>query len=53
MIPFVTMALFGTYGGVLAWRRKGGAADVAQYAVGFAIFGGLVGMLAAIVIGRL
>jgi hypothetical protein len=39
-------------GGLTAKRRKGNAADVAQYATGFAIAFALAGLVATILIER-
>ncbi|MEL6912978.1 MAG: hypothetical protein AAFP13_00615 [Pseudomonadota bacterium] len=54
MVPtLVCMVLFGGYG---AWRAKqsgGKLPDILQYAGSFAIFGMIVGVIAAIILSRL
>ncbi len=51
----VAMGAFvgGIYGALLAKRRKGTHADMAQYAAGFGIALGLAGLFLTIVIERL
>ena len=43
---------FGTYGGLLARKRGGKGADIAQYAAGFAFLGAIIGMFLTIVVSR-
>lgn len=53
MLPILT-AVLGAVAGVLFVRRKGGNAfDMAQYAAVWAIFGGLLGLIALILLTRL
>ena len=53
MIVILT-ALFGAiWGGMLAQRRGGKAADIAQYAAGYAIALALAGMFVTILIERM
>lgn len=40
------------WGGYLARKRGGSRMDMAQYAVGFAIFWGLLGLIATLVLAR-
>lgn len=42
----------GTFGALLAKKRGGARADMAQYAAGYAILWGVLGLLAAIVLAR-
>ena len=47
-------AVFGAIaGGLTARRRKGNAADIAQYAAGYAIAFALLGLIATIAIEKL
>ncbi|TMV06475.1 apolipoprotein acyltransferase [Ruegeria sediminis] len=49
----LAMALIGAVlGGLTARKRNGTRADIAQYAVGYAIAFGLAGMVATLVIHR-
>ncbi|SFE21235.1 apolipoprotein acyltransferase [Roseivivax sediminis] len=49
----LVMAIAGALlGGNTARRRKGNAADMAQYAAGYAILFALVGLIATIVIEK-
>lgn len=41
------------WGGVLAKRRGGARADIAQYAAAFGIFGALLGLFASIAVERM
>ncbi|MFN3644757.1 MAG: hypothetical protein ACK4TB_17750 [Gemmobacter sp.] len=41
------------WGGYLARARKGARADIAQYAIGFAIAGALLGLFATIAVERM
>ena len=43
----------GGYGAWLAARRGGSAADIAQYAAGFAIAFALVGVFATVILSRM
>ena len=52
LIPIVTSLLGAVAGAVTARRRKGVAADMALYAVVWAIIAGLLGFLALIVVSR-
>ena len=52
MLPILT-ALAGAVAGALFARRKGGKGfDMAQYAAVWAVIGGLVGLIALIVLVR-
>lgn len=49
----IAAALIGALtGGITAARRKGNAADIAQYAAGFGIFFALVGLVVTIGIDK-
>lgn len=52
MIVIAGALLGAIIGGLTAKRRKGNAADIAQYAVGFAIAFALVGLVATVLIDR-
>ncbi len=52
MIVIVTTLLGGCFGAFTAHRRGGNRLDIAQYAVVFAIIGGLLGLIAAIWLQR-
>lgn len=41
------------WGGMLARRRGGARADIAQYAAGFAIAGAILGLFATIAVDRM
>ncbi len=43
----------GLWGALLARRRKGNKADMAQYAAGFAIAFGLLGLFLSMILERL
>ena len=53
MLPLVTAALGAVLGALAARRRRGTGFDVAQWAAVWAIIGGLLGLLATIVLARL
>ncbi len=53
MIVILAALAGAVWGGTLAKRRGGKAADVAQYAAGYAIALALAGLVATIVIERL
>jgi len=53
MIVIAGAVLGGTYGAWLARRRGGKAADIAQYAAGFAIAFALVGVFATVFLDRM
>ena len=49
----LAMALIGAVvGGLTARKRNGSKADIAQYAAGYAIAFGLLGMVATLIIHR-
>ena len=49
----LAMALIGAMiGGLTARKRNGSKADIAQYAAGYAIAFGLLGMVATLIIHR-
>ena len=51
---FLTLAAIGAvYGALQARRRKGNGFDIAQYAFGYGIAFGLVGLLATVVLDRM
>lgn len=52
MITIVAMLLGAVWGGTLAKRRKGNRADIAQYAVVFAIAFGLLGFILTLVLEK-
>ncbi|MHC0052681.1 apolipoprotein acyltransferase [Actibacterium sp. D379-3] len=53
MIVIAGAIIGALWGGLLARRRKGTGFDIAQYAVGFAIAFGLLGMILTIIIERM
>lgn len=53
MIPLISALGFGLWGAMLAKRRRGNRADIAQYATGFAILGALVGLFLSVALARL
>ncbi|MEL6610127.1 MAG: hypothetical protein AAFO93_14560 [Pseudomonadota bacterium] len=53
MLPIAGLILGALYGALLARGRKGKTLDMLQYAAGFAILGGVLGMLAFIILSRL
>ena len=53
MIVLAGVILGGSYGAWLAKKRKGGRADMAQYAAGFGIAFGLVGLFLTIFLERM
>lgn len=53
MIVIAGLVLGALWGGILAWRRKGNALDIAQYAAGFGIMCAILGLIATIVINRM
>ncbi len=52
MIILIAALLGAGLGGITAWRRRGDRLDIAQYAVGFAIFFALLSLLGVIILGR-
>jgi hypothetical protein len=52
MLPLIGALGGGAWGAWLAKKRGGGRADMAQYGAGFAIFWGLIGVVAAIWLAR-
>jgi hypothetical protein len=50
ILAFVAGCLWG---GILARRRKGGALDIAQYAVAFGMAFAIVGLFATVLVQRL
>lgn len=50
---FVGLLLGALWGGLKAWRRKGKAADIAQYAAAHGIALGIIGLFISIVLTRL
>ncbi|WP_281823452.1 hypothetical protein [Jannaschia rubra] len=52
MLPLVTAILGAVFGALTARRRKGNGFDMAQWAAVWAIIGGLLGLLALIVLAR-
>ncbi|MGB7241920.1 MAG: apolipoprotein acyltransferase [Sulfitobacter sp.] len=52
MIVLAAVLIGAIWGGMTAARRKGNRKDIAQYAVGFAMAFGIVGMIATVVIDR-
>ncbi|MGC9370315.1 MAG: hypothetical protein ACP5DX_12310 [Paracoccaceae bacterium] len=52
MIVIAGLLLGALWGGMLAKRRKGKRADIAQYAVAYAIVFGIIGMFITIFIER-
>lgn len=53
MLPLATAALGAVLGALTARRRKGTGFDMAQYAAVWAIIGGLLGFIVALLIARL
>ena len=53
MVVIVVALLGAIIGGVTAYRRKGAALDIAQYAAGYALAFTILGMVAAIALERL
>lgn len=53
MLPIITSILGAAAGGLVARRRRGNGFDIAQWAAVWAIIGGLLGLLALIVLTRL
>ncbi len=53
MIVFAIAAIGAVYGALDARKRGGKPADMAQFAFGYAVAFGLVGMLGAILYARL
>ncbi len=52
MIPLTIAIASAVYGALLARRREGNRLDMAQYAAGFGIMGGLLGVLIAVILMR-
>lgn len=52
MIPLAAFAAGAALGALVARGRGGNRLDIAQYAAGYAIACGLVGVFAAILLGR-
>lgn len=52
MLIYAGLVLGAIWGAFLARRRKGTAFDIAQYAAGFAIAFGIVGLFATVLIDR-
>ena len=53
MILIVAIVAGAAAGAIYARRRGGNAADIAQYAIGFAIAFGLVALFAVLIGGRI
>ena len=53
MLPILTALAGAVMGALAARRRRGVALDMAQWAAVWAIIGGLLGLLALIVLARL
>ncbi len=53
MIVFPVAALGALFGALAARRRGGKAADIAQYAFGYAVAFGLLGMVVTMLYARL
>lgn len=53
MMPLAAALTGAIWGGFLARRRHGNRLDILQYATGFAMAFGVVGLFAGIVLGRL
>ena len=53
MIVIAGIAMGGFYGAWLARKRDGGRADIAQYAAGFGIAFGIIGLFLTIFLERL
>jgi hypothetical protein len=52
MAPIIGLVFGALFGAVVAKRKGGNRLDMAQYAGGFAIFFGLVGLFLAIYLAR-
>lgn len=52
MIILAAAILGAIYGALQARKRKGNGFDIAQYAVGYAIAFGLVGLVASVLLDR-
>ncbi|MBS0124346.1 apolipoprotein acyltransferase [Thetidibacter halocola] len=52
MIVISGVILGAISGGLMAARRKGNKADILQYAAGYGIFFGLLGLIATIVLEK-
>ena len=53
MLPILTALAGAALGALVAARRKGTGFDIAWYAAVWAVMGGILGMLAIIVVTRL
>ncbi|MCK0167368.1 apolipoprotein acyltransferase [Jannaschia sp. S6380] len=53
MLPIVTALIGALLGALTARRRRGNGFDIAQWAAVWAIMGGLIGLLALIVLARI
>ncbi|MEM8656916.1 MAG: hypothetical protein AAFV27_05785 [Pseudomonadota bacterium] len=53
MFPIFGVILGAIWGWTVAGRRGGNRLDKAQYAGGFGIAGGIVGLIAAIIVTRM
>ena len=53
MLPILTAILGAALGALHVRRRRGNGFDMAQYAAVWAIIGGVLGLLAAILLARL
>ncbi|UWQ19342.1 hypothetical protein [Jannaschia sp. M317] len=53
MLPIITAILGAVAGAFFARSRKGNGFDIAQYAAVWAVMGGLLGLLALIVLVRI
>lgn len=53
MIVIVVGLIGAVYGGLLAKRRKGKPADIAQYAAGYGLAFAIVGLFAVVLLNRL
>ncbi|WP_308916983.1 apolipoprotein acyltransferase [Jannaschia sp. LMIT008] len=52
MLPILTAIVGAVLGGLVARRRKGNGFDIAQWAAVWGIIGGLLGVVAIIVLTR-
>ncbi|QIE42104.1 apolipoprotein acyltransferase [Meridianimarinicoccus aquatilis] len=52
MIVIVVGLIGAVYGGLLAKRRKGKPADIAQYAAGYGLAFAIVGLFAVVLLNR-
>lgn len=52
MIVIVVGLIGAVYGGLLAKRRKGRPADIAQYAAGYGLAFAIVGLFAVVLLNR-